>query len=269
MVKISSLLTAALFGAVAMAMPVAKPDVVVVTVYKTALAVPTPVVNNVVVKTVYETVYAQAANVPSLIPHKPQPSAVPVVSVVQPAPIVSAVQPAAPAPVVSAVQPAAPAPVVSAVQPAAPAPVVTLVAVPTKTVAPATPSAAPSQAPSSGSWQTDMLNQVNAVRAKAGKAALTLSSQLNTIAQSHSQYMSSTSDMTHSDPAGSLGTRAAGAGLQWMGAAENIAWNQQNVAQVMDAWINSPGHYANMVGDYNSVGFGVSNLYWTQDFIKN
>ncbi|KAJ2831534.1 hypothetical protein GGI24_001545 [Coemansia furcata] len=255
MVKISSLLTAALFGAVAMAMPVAKPDVVVVTVYKTALAVPTPVVNNVVVKTVYETVYAQAANVPTLIAHKPQSSAAPVVSAVKPAPVVSAVQPVAPAPV-------APAPV-------APAPVVTPVAVPTKTVAPATPSAAPSAAPSNGSWQTDMLNQVNAVRAKAGKAALTLSSQLNTIAQSHSQYMSSTSDMTHSDPAGSLGTRAAAAGLQWMGAAENIAWNQQNVAQVMDAWINSPGHYANMVGDYNSVGFGVSNLYWTQDFIKN
>ncbi|KAJ2072443.1 hypothetical protein GGI09_009112, partial [Coemansia sp. S100] len=91
MVKITSLLTAALFGAVAMAMPVAKPDVVVVTVYETAVAVPSPV-NNVVIKTVYETVYARPANEAepsaSLIPHKPQPA--PVVSAAPaPAPVLS------------------------------------------------------------------------------------------------------------------------------------------------------------------------------------
>ncbi|KAJ2059535.1 hypothetical protein GGI17_004356 [Coemansia sp. S146] len=249
MVKITSLLTAALFGAVAMAMPVAKPDVVVVTVYKTAVAVPTPLVNNVVVKTVYETVYARPANKAepsaSLIPHKPQP-------VASPAPIVSAAPAPAPAPV-SSVPPVVAPPVVA----------------PTKTRAPVTPTAAPVQPPSNDSWQSEMLSQVNAVRARVGKAALTLSSQLNSVAQAHSQYMSSTRDMTHSNPGGSLGTRVAAAGLKWMGAAENIAWNQETVSQVMDAWTKSPGHYANMIGDYTSVGFGEANLYWTQDFVKN
>ncbi|KAJ2041737.1 hypothetical protein H4S04_003382 [Coemansia sp. S16] len=261
MVKITSLLTAALFGAVAMAMPVAKPDVVVVTVYETAVAVPSPV-NNVVIKTVYETVYARPADKAepsaSLIPHKPQPA--PVVSAAPaPAPVLS-VPPVVAPPVAPTKTTAAPTPTRAPVAPA-PAPV------PTR--APVAPAPAPVQPPSSGNWQSEMLSQVNAVRARAGKAALTLSSQLNSVAQAHSQYMSSTRDMTHSNPGGSLGTRVGAAGIKWNGAAENIAWNQKTVSQVMDAWTKSPGHYANMVGDYTSVGFGEANLYWTQDFVKN
>ncbi|KAJ2001412.1 hypothetical protein GGI04_003694 [Coemansia thaxteri] len=239
MVKIASFLfAAALFGAAAVAQPV-NPNVVVVTVVKTAVAAPVPVNKNVVVKTVFETVYANAVATP--IAHDAElttsASSVPV------APTSAPVAPAAPA-----------APVVS--------------------VAPATKTSAPAQTqapapPTSDSWQTDMLNQVNAVRAKVGKAALTMNSVLTTLAQDHSNYMSSTSDMTHSDPSGSLGARFSAIGLAWQGAAENIAWNQQNVDEVMQAWINSPGHYANMIGDYTSVGFGVTNLYWTQDFVKN
>ncbi|KAJ2490052.1 hypothetical protein IWW37_003472 [Coemansia sp. RSA 2050] len=242
MVKITSLLTAALFGAAAMAVPVAKPEVVVVTVYKTAVAVPTPVVNNVVIKTVYETIYARPGNVvkPSAapVPHKHQP----VVSSIESDELPSSTTTAAPATSATKAVPA-----------------------PTKTSTPV----APVPPPPSGSWQSEMLSQVNAVRARAGKAALTMSSQLNSVAQAHSQYMNSARSMTHSNPGGSLGTRVAAAGMRWMGAAENIAWNQKTVSQVMDAWTNSPGHYANMVGDYTSVGFGEVNFYWTQNFIKN
>ncbi|KAJ2786291.1 hypothetical protein GGI15_001628 [Coemansia interrupta] len=115
---------------------------------------------------------------------------------------------------------------------------------------------------------TDMLSRLNAVRAAAGKSAVSLDSTLNSVAQSHSEYQSSINEMTHSDPSGTLGTRLTARRMSWQGAAENIAWNQQNVASVMDAWTKSSGHYANMIGDYNRVGFGVSNLYWTQDFIK-
>ncbi|KAJ2843176.1 hypothetical protein IWW36_005642, partial [Coemansia brasiliensis] len=57
-------------------------------------------------------------------------------------------------------------------------------------------------------------------------------------------------------------------GINWESAAENIAWNQKTVSEVMTAWKNSPGHYANIVGDYNYVGFGVNDLYWTQNFLK-
>ncbi|KAJ2746855.1 hypothetical protein GGI20_001008 [Coemansia sp. BCRC 34301] len=255
MVKIASIFSAALFGAVAMAMPIGGQDklaergVVVVTVYKTAVAVPTIVAhnNNVVVKTVYETVYARPATAVKPV-----------------APVVSVIAPTT-APVVPVVPHK---PQTTASSPPPPPPVAT----PTPTIIPTTPVATPTtppvQPPSGGDWQNEMLAQVNTVRARAGKKALTLSGPLNSIAQAHSQVMSSTRDMTHADPRGSLGTRYGAAGISWKGAAENIAWNQKTVAQVMNAWTNSPGHYANMVGDYTSVGFGEVNFYWTQNFVK-
>ncbi|KAI8323425.1 SCP-like extracellular [Martensiomyces pterosporus] len=112
-----------------------------------------------------------------------------------------------------------------------------------------------------------MLSQVNAVRAKAGKSALQLSDQLNSFAQEHSDYQDSIKSMTHSDPSGSLGTRFVAAGISWTGAAENVAVGQQDVSAVVQAWVNSPDHYANMIGDYTYAGFGENNLYWTQDFL--
>ncbi|KAJ2242749.1 hypothetical protein IW139_004377, partial [Coemansia sp. RSA 353] len=120
----------------------------------------------------------------------------------------------------------------------------------------------------SSNWQSEMLQQLNAIRAAAGKSSVSLDTRVNAIAQSHSQYQNKVRSMTHSDPAGSLGTRYSASGINWQGAAENIAWNQKTVSDVMTAWKNSAGHYANMVGDYNFVGFGVDNLYWTQDFLK-
>ncbi|KAJ2720694.1 hypothetical protein GGI07_004461 [Coemansia sp. Benny D115] len=141
-------------------------------------------------------------------------------------------------------------------------------AVPQVTTSVAAPQTTTESSSSAADWMTDMLNRVNAVRAAAGRSPLSLDTNLNSIAQKHSQYQSSINSMTHSDPAGSLGTRLTADNISWRGAAENIAWNQPDVAAVMSAWINSSGHYANMVGDYTRVGFGVYNRYWTQDFIK-
>ncbi|KAJ1833344.1 hypothetical protein IWW55_001585 [Coemansia sp. RSA 2706] len=136
------------------------------------------------------------------------------------------------------------------------------------TQAPATTSAAPAQQTSSSDWQNEMLGQLNAIRAAAGKPSVSLNQAVSSIAQEHSTYQSRARSMTHADGSGSLGTRYSAAGLNWQGAAENIAWNQKTVSDVMTAWKNSAGHYANMIGDYNYVGFGVANLYWTQDFLK-
>ncbi|KAJ1662424.1 hypothetical protein GGF38_003337, partial [Coemansia sp. RSA 25] len=266
---ITSILTAALFGAVAMAMPIggqdklAERDVVVVTVYKTAVAVPTPVAhNNVVVKTVYETVYARPATAVNPV--------VPVAPVAPVVPLVPQVPAPAPAPTTASSSVAPVVPVVPHKPQVTVAPSPTAAPAPAPATTPkATATPTPVQPPSGGSWESEMLNQVNAVRARAGKAALTLSAPLNSIAQAHSQYMSSARSMTHSDPKGSLGTRYGATGIKWMGAAENIAWNQKTVSQVMQAWTNSPGHYANMVGDYTGVGFGEVNFYWTQNFVKN
>ncbi|KAJ2251835.1 hypothetical protein GGI13_003626 [Coemansia sp. RSA 455] len=117
-------------------------------------------------------------------------------------------------------------------------------------------------------WQNQMLTQVNSIRAAAGKAPLKLDSRMNNMAQDHSEYQDRINQMTHADSSGSLGQRCTNAGLQWRGVAENVAWNYPDVTAVVKGWKNSAGHYANMVGDYNVVGFGMSDKYWTQDFAK-
>ncbi|KAJ2844435.1 hypothetical protein IWW36_005191 [Coemansia brasiliensis] len=115
-------------------------------------------------------------------------------------------------------------------------------------------------------WMQEMLQQVNAIRAEVGKPPLRIDQRLNSMAQAHSNYQASVSTMTHSDPAGGLGDRCSEYGIDWRGVAENVAWNYKDVTDVVTGWKNSPGHYTNMVGDYNVVGFGVTDLYWTQDF---
>ncbi|KAJ1729520.1 hypothetical protein LPJ61_003479 [Coemansia biformis] len=140
---------------------------------------------------------------------------------------------------------------------------------PTYAATPAQPSSAyysSASAPPTSDWQSQMLQQLNAIRAEVGKAPVSLHANLNAMAQSHSQYQASVNTMTHSDPAGTLGSRCTQYGIDWSGVAENVAYNYKDVTSVMQGWKTSPGHYANMVGDYNSVGFGVSDLYWTQDF---
>ncbi|KAJ2161449.1 hypothetical protein GGF46_001470 [Coemansia sp. RSA 552] len=145
-------------------------------------------------------------------------------------------------------------------------------AVPSSTASAAEPSTTQAaQQPallSAGGWRSEMLNSLNSIRAAAGKPAVSMDNRVNNIAQRHSQYQNSVSEMTHADSGGSLGTRYTREGINWDSAAENIAWNQKDVAEVMKAWKESPGHYANIVGDYDYVGFGDYNLYWTQNFLK-
>ncbi|KAJ2509449.1 hypothetical protein GGI11_005870 [Coemansia sp. RSA 2049] len=117
-------------------------------------------------------------------------------------------------------------------------------------------------------WKQQMLVLVNQIRAGVGKPALTINDGLNQMAEAQSDYQASIATMTHSNPSGSLGARCSSYGIKWSGVAENVAWNYPDVAAVVQGWKDSPGHYANMIGDYNVVGFGVNNLYWTQDFAK-
>jgi uncharacterized protein YkwD len=67
--------------------------------------------------------------------------------------------------------------------------------------------------------------------------------------------------------------RIRAAGYQITGAwAENIARGYPSPAAVMDGWLNSPGHRANIVNcSLRAIGVGVvrstgGRLYWTQDF---
>ncbi|MCX5109056.1 CAP domain-containing protein [Streptomyces sp. NBC_00378] len=137
-----------------------------------------------------------------------------------------------------------------------------------KTSAPATRSAS---APADSSVPSAVLALVNQERSKVGCSPLTASSSLASLAQDFSEDMAARGFFDHTDPDGrSPWDRASKAGAQGL-AAENIARGQATAKAVMDSWMNSPGHRANILNcDYRTLGVGVhygsGGPWWTQDF---
>jgi uncharacterized protein YkwD len=116
-----------------------------------------------------------------------------------------------------------------------------------------------------------VVDLVNKERAKAGCTALTIDDKLMLAAQRHSQDQADHKTMSHDGSDGSdVGDRLDRVGYAWRAYGENVAWNQQSPAAVMDAWMNSPGHRANILNcSYTEIGVGVARSngpYWTQDF---
>ncbi|MFC1435917.1 CAP domain-containing protein [Streptacidiphilus sp. N1-3] len=165
-----------------------------------------------------------------------------------------------------------------------PKPTPTATASPSKATATPTPStAAPSASGSAtlvsrttdaliASAQSQILDLVNAQRAKNGCGALTASKPLDTLAQNFSEEMAVRNFFDHTDPDGkSPWDRAKVLGITNLGG-ENIAMGQQTADDVMTAWMNSPGHRANILNcTYHSLGVGVyyattGGPWWTQDF---
>ena len=122
-----------------------------------------------------------------------------------------------------------------------------------------------------GSQAQQVVDLVNAERAKAGCAAVTVDDKLTLAAQQHSQDQADHKSMTHTGSDGSnAGQRLDRAGYSWRTYGENVAWNQQTPAAVMNAWMNSSGHRANILNcAFTEIGVGVASSngpYWTQDF---
>ncbi|MER6673586.1 CAP domain-containing protein [Streptomyces sp. NPDC000983] len=116
-----------------------------------------------------------------------------------------------------------------------------------------------------------VLKLVNEERAKAGCDAVAANSALAELAAAFSQDMADRDFFDHTDPDGlSPWDRAAKAGITNLGG-ENIARGQADAAAVMDAWMNSPGHRANILNcDFKTLGVGVKlgtgGPWWTQNF---
>ncbi|TDC58840.1 hypothetical protein E1258_20165 [Micromonospora sp. KC207] len=138
-----------------------------------------------------------------------------------------------------------------------------------RSIAPATPRAA--AAPGVSAQAREVVNLVNAERAKAGCGALKINDKLMAAAQAHSQDQADNRKMSHDGSDGSdVGDRLGRVGYAWRAYGENVAWNQQTPAAVMDAWMNSPGHRANILNcSFTEIGVGIASSngpYWTQDF---
>ncbi|CAL9618281.1 hypothetical protein SUDANB120_05805 [Streptomyces sp. enrichment culture] len=180
--------------------------------------------------------------------------------------------PAAPeAPAAPVVQdaPAPAAPVVQEPAPVREAPAPPPAAQP-EPQAPAAPEpSAPTAAPDSGA-AAQILALVNKERAAVGCPALTVNEQLTKAAQAHSEDMASHSTMSHTGSDGSdPGQRITRAGYEWRTYGENVAYGYSTAEQVMQGWMNSPGHRQNILNcAFKEIGVGLAqpNHYWTQDF---
>lgn len=123
-------------------------------------------------------------------------------------------------------------------------------------------------------WRLDMLDQVNEVRTENGVSAVELCESLNKVAQNYALEMQETENFSHTGVDGSeIGDRATRGGYKWRAISENIAMGYTDVESVMGGWINSPGHFKNLVSDRVShAGFGKADsslqadVYWVQNF---
>ncbi|WP_344680774.1 CAP domain-containing protein [Saccharopolyspora taberi] len=117
--------------------------------------------------------------------------------------------------------------------------------------------------------QSRVVELVNQARAKAGCGAVTTDARLTNAAQKHSADMANRSYFDHTSPNGvTFAKRITDAGYPSPGA-ENIAMGQTSADQVMDAWMKSAGHKANILNcSLKTIGVGVepNGWYWTQDF---
>lgn len=165
-------------------------------------------------------------------------------------------------------------------EPTASAPASTPAAAPnTSAPAPAPTTSSPTAAPSSSSPSSDpaqseaaaVLQLVNQERAKAGCQPVTHDAPLARLATDFSRDMAERGFFSHTDPDGrSPWDRAEAAGIRNLGG-ENIARGQRNAAAVMEAWMNSDGHRANILNcNFKTLGVGVHHgsggPWWTQNF---
>ncbi|KAJ1920708.1 hypothetical protein H4219_001107 [Mycoemilia scoparia] len=111
-----------------------------------------------------------------------------------------------------------------------------------------------------------MLCLLNQRRAREGLPPLAIHPELMKSAQAHSDYQASIRTMTHSDPSGDIIQRIRSHGLQPQAAAENVAYLQKTVPEVVNAWFNSTEHLENILSTKVYVGFGLRNNAWTQHF---
>ncbi|MDX3229455.1 CAP domain-containing protein [Streptomyces sp. ME19-01-6] len=117
-----------------------------------------------------------------------------------------------------------------------------------------------------------VLALVNQERSKVGCEPVTADPKLTQLAQDFTDDMALRGFFDHLDPDGDTPwERAEQVGILNLGG-ENIARGQQDAQAVMDSWMDSPGHRANILNcSYKTLGVGANfgdgdGPWWTQDF---
>lgn len=157
----------------------------------------------------------------------------------------------------------------------------------------ATPAPAPTPAPEQGQEQPNdkskeennsqsqqsalsqfeqkVVELTNQERQKNGLAPLQIDTELSKVAKEKSRDMAANNYFDHNSPNyGSPFDMMKSFGITYRTAGENIAKGQSTPEQVVNAWMNSAGHRANILnGNFTHIGVGYveQGNYWTQQFI--
>ena len=123
------------------------------------------------------------------------------------------------------------------------------------------------------SMTSQVVNLVNSERAAQGLTALQKDSRLAALAQQKAEDMAKNQYFSHTSPTyGSAFDMLKAAGYSYKTAGETIAMGQKSAASVMDGWMHSSGHRANILHtSYEKIGVGYAVSadgmpYWVQIF---
>lgn len=139
---------------------------------------------------------------------------------------------------------------------------------------PSTPSTPDDSTPDTdNSFTAQVVSLVNQERAKAGLSPLTVDSSVAAAASARAREIETS--FSHTRPDGSsFSTALTQSGVSYRGAGENIAYGQKTPQDVMNSWMNSQGHRANILNkDFTTIGVGYHQNsngtgYWAQLFTR-
>ncbi|MBB6445296.1 CAP domain-containing protein [Bacillus benzoevorans] len=120
-------------------------------------------------------------------------------------------------------------------------------------------------------FEQQVVDLTNQERAKNGLPALKVDNGLSKAARAKSVDMQTKNYFSHTSPTyGSPFEMMKQFGVSYRGAGENIAKGQRSPQEVVNSWMNSPGHRANILNNsftHIGVGHAANGNYWTQMFI--
>ncbi|MFS0726574.1 stalk domain-containing protein [Paenibacillus sp. 1P07SE] len=117
-------------------------------------------------------------------------------------------------------------------------------------------------------FATQVANLVNEARSQAGLSPLAFDQDLARVALDKAKDMKENNYFDHESPTyGSPFEMMRAYNITYSYAGENIASGQRTAEEVTTAWMNSPGHRANILSkNFTKIGVGYYNGYWVQLF---
>lgn len=125
------------------------------------------------------------------------------------------------------------------------------------------------------SIENQVISLTNQERAKNGLKPLTANWELSRVARYKATDMRDKAYFSHTSPTyGDPFTMIKNFGISFTAAGENIAAGQKTPQEVVQSWMNSQGHRANILSTtYTEIGVGYAQggnygYYWVQQFIR-